>query len=113
MAVDWSWRGIGLAAGYASRPDGSVVNKALLFDGSAWRTTTWPAKAVVLGGAWRPRHDRALLVGESGLAATLDEDGGVEELQTGTKDNLVGPFWRPDGAYALILKGPGDKVYTV
>ncbi len=35
-------------------PDGSLVNKALLFDGSSWQTLVWESKGVVLGGAWRP-----------------------------------------------------------
>ncbi len=114
VAVDWSSAGVALAAGYATRPDGSLVNKALVFDGSSWRTAAWRAeRGVVLGGAWRPRSHEALLVGENGLAARMDEEGRTEELDTGTNDNLIGPFWRPDGTAAIVLKGPGDKVYTV
>ena len=113
VAVDWSARGDALAVGYASRPDGSGLSKAVLFDGSAWRTWTWQARGVPLGGAWRPQGDYALIVGESGTAARFDEEGGLEELATNTDQNLIGPFWRPDGASALVLKGPGDKIYTV
>jgi WD40 repeat protein len=113
VAVDWSASGRALACGYAWLADGSVVNKALTFDGSVWQSRCWPAQGVVLGGAWRPGSDEALLVGEDGLVARLDAQGGLETLTSGTQDNLIGPFWRPDGSSALLLKGPGDKVYTV
>jgi WD40 repeat protein len=102
-----------LVCGYAWRPDGSLLNKALLFDGTSWQTHAWQSKGVVLGGAWRPGHEDALLVGEGGLALRLQADGSIEELESGTQDNLVGPFWRPDGAWALVLKGPAERVYTV
>src|SRR5581483_420935 len=36
VAVDFAHDGLALCCGYAWRPDGSMVNKALLFDGSAW-----------------------------------------------------------------------------
>jgi hypothetical protein len=113
VSVDWSANGTALVCGYAWRGDGSLVNKALFFDGSGWQTTAWPSKGVVLGGAWQPGSEHALLVGEEGMALKLDAKGGIEQLESGTKDNLIGPFWRPDGSAALILKGPGDKVYTV
>ncbi|HEX5369613.1 MAG TPA: WD40 repeat domain-containing protein [Dehalococcoidia bacterium] len=114
VSVDWSGSGRALACGYAWLGDGSVVNKALTFDGSVWQARAWPAAGgVVLGGAWRPGSDEALLVGEGGLVARLDVTGAFETLTSGTTDNLIGPFWRPDGASALLLRGPGDKVYTV
>jgi WD40 repeat protein len=113
VAVDWSASGRALACGYAWLADGSVVNKALTFDGSVWQSRSWPSHGVVLGGAWRPGSEEALLVGEEGLVARLDAQGGLETLISGTQDNLIGPFWRPDGSSALLLKGPGDKVYTV
>jgi hypothetical protein len=93
----------------------------LLYDGSAWGTRIWaertgatekPAR-VVLGGTWRSGEGEALLVGEGGLALSLRRDGGIEQLESGTTDNLVGPFWKPDRSAALILKGPGERVYTV
>jgi hypothetical protein len=90
-----------------------MTNKILLFDGSAWRTNSWPATGIVLGGAWRPKGAEALLVGEHGLALRMAENGGTEEVESGTADNLIGPFWRPDGSMALILKGPDERVYTV
>ena len=113
VSVDWSVESRALICGYAWRPDGSLLNKALLFDGTSWQTHAWAAKGVVLGGAWRPGRDDALLVGEGGLALRLQADGSIEQLASGTQDNLVGPFWRPDGAWALVLKGPAERVYTV
>jgi hypothetical protein len=113
VAVDWSAAGLALAAGYAWRPGGGKLNKAVLYDGTAWRTRSWTGPGLLLGAAWRPGAPYALAVGEGGLAARIDEKGGIEELESGTEENLIGPFWRPDGASALILKGPGDKVYTV
>jgi hypothetical protein len=68
---------------------------------------------LVLGGAWQPGGRSGLLVGEKGLALQLTPEGGIEELDSGSNDNLIGPFWRPDGSSAIVLKGPGDRVYTV
>jgi hypothetical protein len=120
VSIDWRSDGEALVCGYAWRPDGSMVNKALLYDGSVWRAQTWASGKVVLGGGWQPGTDTALLVGEGGLAVQLSKEGGatlghasVTELDSETKDNLIGPFWRPDGAYAIVLKGPGERVYTV
>ena len=113
VSIDWRADGEALVCGYAWRPDGSMVNKALLYDGSAWRTQTWTSGRVVLGGGWQPGADSAVLVGEGGLAVRLRQKGGIEELASETTDNLIGPFWRPDGAYAIVLKGPGERVYTV
>jgi len=113
VSVDWTASGRALVCGYAWLQDGTLVNKALLFDGSAWQTVRWPSKGVVLGGAWRPGHDDALMVGEGGLLMRLTGQGALEPLATSTTDNLIGPFWRPDGSEALLLKGPDDKVYTV
>jgi len=114
VAVDWTRDGRALVCGYSTRGDGAGVNKALLYDGSTWNTSTRPADGgIVLGGAWQPGGDRALLVGEAGLLLRIDSKGGFEDLDSGTHDNLIGPFWRPDGASAIVLKGPGDRVYTV
>src|SRR5690606_23959759 len=112
VAIDWRGEQA-LICGYAWSPDGSMVNKALLYDGAGWRSTSWRARQVVLGGAWRPGGETALLVGEGGLAVNLNLEGGIEELTSETKDNLIGPFWRPDGSYAILLKGPSERVYTV
>jgi hypothetical protein len=102
-----------LVIGYAWRPDGSLLNKALIYNGATYQTFAWPAKGVLLGGAWRPKTDEALLVGESGLLLRLQADGTLQPLASGTQENLVGPFWRPDGEWALVLKGPAERVYTV
>jgi WD40 repeat protein len=113
VSIDWSADSLALVSGYAWRGNGALVNKALLYDGSAWRSLVWEAEGVVLGGAWRPGFEEALLIGESGLAARLSPDGGIEALESGTSDNLIGPFWKPDGAWALSLRGPDEHVYTV
>jgi hypothetical protein len=123
VSIDWRSDGEALVCGYAWRPDGSMVNKALRYDGSTWQTTSWASSKVVLGGGWRPGSDEALLVGEGGLATRISaskpgatrtpEQGGIEQLDSGTTDNLIGPFWKPDGEYAIVLKGPGERVYTV
>lgn len=113
VSIDWSSESVALVTGYAWRHDGSLVNKALLFDGSSWRTRAWESKTVVLGGAWQPGKSEALLVGESGLAMRVTPDLAVQEIDSGTTDNLVGPFWKPDGSWALVLRGPDERVYTV
>jgi WD40 repeat protein len=113
VSIDWSADSLALVSGYAWLRNGSLVNKALLYDGSSWRSLAWEADGVVLGGAWRPGAEEALLVGESGLAVRLSPDGALESLDSGTQDNLVGPFWKPDGAWALCLRGPDERVYTV
>jgi hypothetical protein len=113
VAVDWSASGRGLVCGYAWDGGGKLVNKALTFDGSAWQTVAWEAKGVVLGAAWRPGTEEAVLVGESGLLLRMTAGGELAAVDAGTNDNLVGPFWRPDGSDAVLLKGPDDRVYTV
>jgi hypothetical protein len=113
VSIDCSNREHSLVCGHAWRRDGSLVNKALLYDGTAWQTRVWESKGVVLGGGWRPGSNEALLVGEGGLALRLTPDGGIETLASGTRDSLVGPFWKPDGTWALVLKGPDERVYTV
>ncbi len=114
VAVDWPAKGPALVAGYrADRPEVAAANKLLLYDGSVWRGREWQGRGAVLGAAWRPSGEYALLVGESGLLARADAEGGIQELESGTTENLTGPFWRPDGAMAIVLKGPGERVYTV
>jgi WD40 repeat protein len=110
VAVDWSRDGVALAAGYrADRP----ANKLVLYDGSTWRGWEWRTRRGVLGAAWHPSGEYAVVAGEAGMLARVDRDGRIEEVVSGTEDNLIGPFWRPDGSMAILLKGPGDKVYTV
>lgn len=113
VSVDWSGSDRALVCGYAWLEDGTVVNKALIYDGSAWQTVRWPSRGIVLGGAWRPGRDEALMVGEGGLLMRLTGESSLEPLDGGVSDNLIGPFWQPDGSTALMLKGPDEKVYTV
>ena len=51
------------------------------------------------------------------FAMTLDRLQQLQMLeriqQTNLNDNLIGPFWSFSGRTALVLRGPGDKVYTV
>jgi hypothetical protein len=113
VSVDWSGTARALVCGYAWMQDGTLVNKALVYDGSAWQTVRWPSRGIVLGGAWRPGSEDALMVGEGGLLMRLADGVALEPLACSTNDNLIGPFWRPDGSEALMLKGPDEKVYTV
>lgn len=113
VAVDWLPDGReALIAGYAYRRDGGVVNKVLFYDGHGFRTSLIEAPGLLWGAAWRPGTAEALLLGEQGRLIRYG-DGRFDPVESGTRDNLVGPFWRPDGAYALILKGPEERVYTV
>ena len=68
---------------------------------------------IELPSANEHRADEAALVGEAGLLLLLKKDGSLEALDAGTNDNLIGPFWRPDGSDALLLRGPDERVYTV
>jgi hypothetical protein len=128
VAVDWHPDGShALIAGYAffrsepalSKNEG-FSNKLLTYDGTGFSTRAVEASGALLGAAWRPDGEEALLCGEGGAllryapsAALRAGDGRVEQLESGTKENLVGPFWRPDGALALLLRGPSERVYTV
>jgi hypothetical protein len=113
VAVDWSADGLALVAGYRAKEGDGTANKIVLYDGSTWRGREWQARGAALGAGWHPSGEYALIAGEGGLLARMDREGGLTELDSGTKDNLIGPFWRPDGSMAILLKGPGDKVYTV
>jgi WD40 repeat protein len=114
VAVDWSANGLALVAGYnAGSPDGTVANKLVLYDGSIWKGRKWQAKGAVMGAGWHPSGEYAVLGGEAGMLAKLDKEAELKELDSGTNDNLIGPFWKPDGTEAIFLKGPSDKVYTV
>ena len=91
----------------------AVRNKLIEYDGGGFTTVTegLPSRALI-GAEWRPDGAFALLCGEGG--ALLRYDGTrVEALDSGTTNNLVGPFWRPDWSSALFLKGPAERIYTV
>ena len=112
VAIDWHPDGKrALIAGYAYQGRTSS-NKLLIYDGEGFAYQPVEASASLLGAAWHPDGTYALLCGEGGLLLRY-HDGQVEQLDSGTEDNLVGPFWMPDGNRALFLRGPGERVYTV
>ena len=120
VAVDWHPDGShALIAGYAffrsepalSKSEG-FSNKLLTYDGAGFTSQAVEASGALLGAAWHPSGEYALLCGERGTLLKFIGDR-VEQLDSGTKDNLVGPFWRPDGSSALLLRGPSERVYTV
>ncbi len=128
VAVDWHPDGKrALIAGYAYDPSASLragggtsSNKLLIYDGEGFAYQPVEASATLLGAAWHPNGEYALLCGERGVllrytgpSTSLRTSAEVEQLDSGTKDNLVGPFWNPDGSQALFLRGPGERVYTV
>ncbi len=120
VAVDWHPEGRqALIVGYAfdASSEAAASNKLLIYDGAgfSYRAVEAPrasGSASLLGAAWHPSGEYALLCGEGGALLRYDGER-VEQLESGTRDNLVGPFWRPDGAVALLLRGPGERVYTV
>lgn len=116
VAIDWRPRsGEALIAGYAWRPEGNAlapVNKLITYDGAGFTYRRVECGGYLWGAAWRPQGDYALLVGQAGLVLRYDGTQ-VEQLSSGSQENLVGPFWKPDGSVALILKGPDENVYTV
>jgi len=128
VAVDWHPDGKrALIAGYAydpatprNRRGASAVNKLVTYDGAGFAYQAVEASTSLLGAAWHPDGEYALLCGAGGVllryrdpSASLRASSQVEQLDSGTKDNLVGPFWQPDGSKALLLRGPGERVYTV
>ena len=119
VAVDWHPDGKrALIAGYAfashEHDRGRASNKLLTYDGRGFSYQMVEQAGSLLGAAWHPGGEYALLCGEGGLLLTLRaSDGQIETLDSGTNDNLVGPFWRPDGSSALLLRGPQKRVYTV
>jgi len=117
VAISWrrqDGRDEALILSVAYAPAGGAaraVNKLMSYDGHGFATRTIDAPGALLGAGWRPGGADAVLCGEGG--ALLRYDGArAEPLASGTQDNLVGPFWRPDGSLALFIKGPDEKVYT-
>lgn len=117
VAVDWHPDGRkALIAGYAFDGD-TASNKLVTYDGAGFTYETVKAPGLLLGAGWHPGGEYALLCGEAGALLRVAR-GRVERLESGTRDNLVGPFWRPDPggrgeSTALLLRGPGERVYTV
>ena len=120
VAIDWHPDGrSALIAGYAYTPStslragsGRAANKLLTYDGAGFSYRAVEASGALLGAAWRPGREYALLCGEGGALLKFNGDR-VEQIASGTEDSLVGPFWRPDGSSALLLRGPSERVYTV
>ena len=125
VAVDWHPEGRqALIVGYAyderahvDRGGDRAANKLLTYDGSGFAYRAVEASGALLGAAWHPGGAYALLCGEGGMLLRFDGER-VEQVASGTRDNLVGPFWQPEpagrsGSLALLLRGPGERVYTV
>lgn len=113
VSVDWHHDGrTALVVGYGWRLSrGDHDNKVFTYDGFGYRFYRVPTRAYLLGGAWQPHADEALIVGDQGTALWFFS-GEFASLQTGTTQPLVGPFWHPSGKSALVLVG-GTKLYTV
>ncbi len=93
---------------------GGVSNKVLEYTGWGMHHRELEAPATMLGAAWHPDGSHLLLCGERG-ALLRAEGETVAPIASGTRDNLVGPFWRAGvkAPIALMLKGPDEKVYTI
>lgn len=117
VAIDWrpgtdSPAAVALVATYGD--GGSVSNKLIEYDGSSLTLRELDAPSALLGGAWRPDGASMLFCGERGALLTLEPGGGLQPVASGTTDTLVGPFWRAGSRpLALLLRGPGEKVYTI
>lgn len=129
-AIDWrpgeAPRALILVARYSH--DGSrLPGKIVSYDGAGFTyrslprlvrgdLATSPRGEVVtlLGLGWHPSGNYALLAGEHGKLLSFDGQR-MRQIATGTRDNLVGPFWQPGAIkpVALLLKGPDEKVYTI
>lgn len=109
LAVEWSGRRATiLFAAYSSR---GVRNKLARYDGSRLNIAYLDAPHPLLGLA--VTGEGLLLCGERGVLLRMAEDGKPSPVETGTQDNLIGPFMRPGSRTALLLRGPDEKVYTV
>jgi len=128
-AIDWqpgeNTRALILVARYGD--DGArLAGKIVGYDGAGFtyrslpRLVRSPAASAsdevvtLLGLGWHPSGEYALLCGEHGKLLLYDGQR-MRQIATGTRDNLVGPFWQPGAKnpVALFLKGPDEKVYTI
>ncbi len=117
IAIDWRPQAqppAALALIIAYREHDAVSNKLFVYDGAGFGRRAIEAPAPLLGAGWSPDGTQALLCGERGTLLQMT-DAAITPIATGTRDNLIGPFWRPRAAapLALLLKGPDEKVYTV
>ncbi|MCH7838123.1 MAG: hypothetical protein IIC26_06395 [Chloroflexi bacterium] len=121
VAVDWHPEGRqALIVGYAFKGAREASsNKLLTYDGGGFSYRAVEASGALLGAAWHPNGAYALLCGEGGaLFRYRPSAEQIEQVASGTQDNLVGPFWRPAAkgqseSLALLLRGPEERVYTV
>ncbi|MBF6599524.1 MAG: hypothetical protein IVW36_03315 [Dehalococcoidia bacterium] len=116
LALDWrpgARPAQALALVVAYREDQRPTNKIFLYDGAGFDRRPIEAPATLLGAAWAPDGARALVCGERGTLLLLT-DAAITPVASATRDNLIGPFWRPGvaAASALLLKGPDEKVFT-
>lgn len=117
LAVDWrpgASPPAALALVVAYGADDRATNKLLLYDGAGFDRRAVEAPGALLGAAWAPDGSHALICGARGALLRVT-DAAITPIETPTRDNLIGPFWRPGPAapLALMLKGPEEKVYTV
>ena len=94
------------------RGEPSVTNKLVEYDGAGFASRGVESPAALLGAAWRPDGAYALLCGERG-ALFRYTDTVIDAIDSGVRENLVGPFWHPSSEHAILLRGPEEKVYTV
>ena len=129
-AIDWKPGGDARALIRIARysDDGArLPGKIVSYDGAGFSyrsiprlVRTEPAASTsgevvtLLGLGWQPSGEYALLCGEHGKLLSYDGQR-MRQIPTGTRDNLVGPFWQPDAGkpIAVMLKGPDEKVYTI
>ncbi|MDP9235815.1 MAG: WD40 repeat domain-containing protein [Chloroflexota bacterium] len=118
IAIDWQPgpkepRAAVLVASYGASD--RVANKIVHYTGSAFRFEIIDQQPALLGAAWHPDGSHLLICGERGTLLRHDDGGDLEPVASGTSDNLVGPFWQPNttSPLALMLKGPGERVYTI
>jgi hypothetical protein len=116
VAIDWRPGGSeAIIAGYAWRPQeehSRPQNKLLTFDGAGFTYRRVECDGYLWGAGWRPQGDYALLAGQHGTVLRFDGDH-ANPIEYEGKENLVGPFWKPDGTLAIMLRGPEENVYTV
>jgi hypothetical protein len=117
IALDWrpgSQPPAALALIVAYGAQDVVRNKLFIYDGAGFERRAIEGPAPLLGAGWSLDGTQALLCGQRGTLLRMT-DAGIEAVATGTRDNLIGPFWRPAAIapLALLLKGPDEKVYTV
>jgi hypothetical protein len=85
-------------------------NKVFTYDGFGYHFYRVPSDAHVLGGAWKPNTDEALIVGDEGSAMWFS-NGDFKPLHTGTDEPLIGPYWHPSGEWAIVLTA-AKPLYT-